>query len=85
MSKLFGTLLTLIAIAAMVYAIVSFGSYRSMVFDKDTSTGCDLTPTDTTPDTEMLNMEDSTAAETTETAEAMNTDAEADTIVAGEE
>ena len=82
MSKLFGTLLTLIAIAAMVYAIVSFGSYRSMIFDKETSTECDLTLTDTTPDTEMLNMEDSTTAET---AEAMNTDAEADTIVAGEE
>ena len=85
MSKLFGTLLTLIAIAAMVYAIVSFGSYRSMIFDKETSTECDLNLTDTTPDTEILNMEESTTAETAETAEAMNTDAEADTIVAGEE
>lgn len=82
MSKLFGTLLTLIAIAAMVYAIVSFGSYRSMIFDKETSTECDLTLTDTTPDTETLNMEEST---TTETAETMNADAETDTIVAGEE
>lgn len=82
MSKLFGTLLTLIAIAAMVYAIVSFGSYRSIIFDKDTSTECDLTPTYTMPDTEMLNMEDSTTAETAET---MNTDAEANTVVAEEE
>ena len=79
MSKLFGTLLTLIAIAAMVYAIVSFGSYRSMIFDKETSTEYDLTLTDTTPDTETLNMEEST---TTETAEMMNADAEADTVVA---
>ena len=79
MSKLFGTLLTLIAIAAMVYAIVSFGSYRSMIFDKETSTECDLTLTDTTLDTETLNMEESTTAET---AERMNADAEADTVVA---
>ncbi|MBR6544006.1 MAG: hypothetical protein IKT66_01165 [Alistipes sp.] len=79
MSKLFGTLLTLIAIAAMVYAIVSFGSYRSMIFDKETSTECDLTLTDTTPDTETLNMEESTTAET---AEMMNADAETDTVVA---
>ena len=79
MSKLFGTLLTLIAIAAMVYAIVSFGSYRSMIFDKETSTEYDLTLTDTTPDTETLNMEESTTAETAET---MNADAEADTVVA---
>lgn len=79
MSKLFGTLLTLIAIAAMVYAIVSFGSYRSMIFDKETSTECDLTLTDTTPDTETLNMEESTTAETAET---MNADAETDTVVA---
>lgn len=82
MSKLFGTLLTLIAIAAMVYAIVSFGSYRSIIFDKETSTECDLTLTDTMPDAEALNMEDSTTAETAET---MNTDAEADTVVAEEE
>ena len=82
MSKLFGTLLTLIAIAAMVYAIVSFGSYRSMIFDKETSTECDLTLTDTTPDTETLNMEESTTAET---AERMNAEAEADTVVAQEE
>ncbi|MBR5584667.1 MAG: hypothetical protein IKW36_00300 [Alistipes sp.] len=79
MSKLFGTLLTLIAIAAMVYAIVSFGSYRSMIFDKETSTEYDLTLTDTTPDTETLNMEESTTAETAET---MNADAETDTVVA---
>lgn len=79
MSKLFGTLLTLIAIAAMVYAIVSFGSYRSMIFDKETSTEYDLTLTDTTPDTETLNMEESTTAET---AERMNAEAEADTVVA---
>ena len=82
MSKLFGTLLTLIAIAAMVYAIVSFGSYRSIIFDKETSTECDLILTDTTPDAEALNMEDSTTAETAET---MNTDAEANTVVAQEE
>ena len=82
MSKLFGTLLTLIAIAAMVYAIMSFGSYRSMIFDKETSTECDLTLTDATPDTETLNMEESTTAETAET---MNADAEADTVVAQEE
>ena len=79
MSKLFGTLLTLIAIAAMVYAIVSFGSYRSMIFDKETSTECDLTLTDTTPDTETLNMEESTTAETAETMIAV---AEAETVVA---
>ena len=82
MSKLFGTLLTLIAIAAMVYAIVSFGSYRSIIFDKETYTECDLILTDTMPDAEMLNMEDSTTAETAET---MNTDAEANTVVAEEE
>ena len=82
MSKLFGTLLTLIAIAAMVYAIVSFGSYRSIIFDKETSTECDLILTDTIPDAETLNMEESTTAETTET---MNTDAEANTVVAEEE
>ena len=79
MSKLFGTLLTLIAIAAMVYAIVSFGSYRSMIFDKETSTEYDLTLTDTTHDTETLNMEESTTAET---AEMVNADAETDTVVA---
>ena len=82
MSKLFGTLLTLIAIAAMVYAIVSFGSYRSIIFDKETSTECDLTLTDTMPDAETLNMEDSATAETAET---MNADAEANTVVAEEE